>query len=301
LPSPDEHSTPRTSAVEHRFQTLADALAVGILTADVDGAVVYVNPAGRELLWRSAEDILGAGWLTTVHPDDRDAVASTVASVLDSGTPDRADFRIDVAGYTRWVRARFNPIDAAAGGGWVGIFDDVTADRATSEELLRRAAHDPLTGLPNRTLLQDRLDQAIARSRRAQTPLAVFFLDLNAFKPVNDRLGHKAGDAVLREVGDRIRSTMRTEDTAARLGGDEFVVVTERTERDVAEQVAQRLEEVIARPFEVAGEVVRMRTSIGVAWTPTPRVGAAALVDLADQAMYRAKRAGETIAFAPET
>jgi diguanylate cyclase (GGDEF)-like protein/PAS domain S-box-containing protein len=305
MSNPDTPPQGSSTPLQHRFDTLAKALVVAILNADADGLVTYVNPAARELFWRAEDQLMGEGWLGCVHIDDRADVAATAMAVCKTGNADRADFRIDVAGYTRWVRARFNPLpddpDAEASGhGWVAIFDDVTVDRATSDELARQAAHDPLTGLPNRTLLRDRLEQAIARCRRAEVPLAVFFLDLDKFKPVNDQLGHKAGDDVLREVGHRIRVTMRTEDTAARLGGDEFVVVTEGTDREITEEVAARLADAIEQPMEIEGESLSMAASIGIVWTPVPWVGGSVLLDLADQAMYQAKRAAKPYAFAPD-
>ncbi|MCU1356677.1 MAG: diguanylate cyclase [Acidimicrobiales bacterium] len=298
-PHPSDPPAP-TPAVKHRFETLAEALAVAILTADPDGSVDYVNPAARELFWREERELMGDGWLAAVHADDRLEVAACATNVCNSGNADRADFRIDVAGYNRWVRARLNPLPATDGGshGWVAIFDDVTADRATSEELARRAAHDPLTGLPNRALLRDRLEHAIARCRRAKTAVSVFFLDLDDFKPINDRLGHKAGDQVLREVGERIRRATRSEDTAARLGGDEFVVVAEGLDHKITTAVAERLAVAISQPIRVDGERVTLTVSIGVAWAQPPLITASAMVDLADQAMYEAKRSDSPVAFA---
>lgn len=293
-------SAPTPPTVHHRFETLAEALAVAILTAGADGSVEYANPAARELFWRTEEDLLGAGWLASAHPEDRDRLAASAHAVSTSGNADRTDFRIDVAGYTRWVRARFNPLPSDEGEdhGWVAIIDDVTADRATSDELERRAAEDPLTGLANRGLLHDRLDMAVARSRRSTGPLAVFFLDLDRFKPVNDRLGHQAGDQVLRVIGGRIRHATRADDTAARIGGDEFVVVAEGLSRDMAEVVARRLADAIGAPISVADEEVSLGVSIGVMWAFPPLLSSKVLIDRADQAMYQAKRTGQLVAFA---
>ena len=290
-----------TPVVQHRFETLAEALAVAILAADPDGSVVYVNPAARELFWQDDEELVGDGWLACIDPDERDQTSAIASEVTRSGNADRTDFQIDVGGFPRWVRARFNPLPAAPGAahGWVAIFDDVTADRATSAELERRAAHDELTELPNRALLHDRLDHAIARCRRSGTNLSVFFLDLDRFKPVNDRLGHQAGDEVLQEVAARIRRATRSDDTAARLGGDEFVVVAEGLDVGITQMVAERLAAAIREPIEVAGESVTLTVSIGIAWMNRPTTTATAMVDLADQAMYRAKRSDRAIAFAP--
>jgi diguanylate cyclase (GGDEF)-like protein/PAS domain S-box-containing protein len=289
-----------TPVAHHRFETLAEALSVAILTANAKGDVDYVNPAARELFWRSDHELLGQGWLVGIADDEREAVRQCAEEVVRTGNGRRADFRLDVAGFTRWVRARFNalPEEEGTNFGWVAIFDDVTADRANSDELARRAAHDPLTGLPNRTLLDDRLSQALARSRRDGTTISVFFLDLDRFKPVNDRLGHQAGDVVLRELGRRIRHTTRADDTAARIGGDEFVIVAEGISQRVTRSVARRLAHCLDAPIQVADTQVQLTMSIGVVWTLAHNHTAASLLHEADLAMYEAKRRGDSVAFA---
>lgn len=291
-----------TSAVAHRFETLAEALAVALLTADADAHVDYVNPAARELFWRSDEELKAEGWLRGIHSDERQRVSNASLEVCRSGNAARADFRIDVAGYTRWVRARFNALPLGRDGrcGWVAMFEDVTAERATSDELARRAAHDQLTGLPNRTLLHDRLDHAIARAQRTDAPITVIFMDLDGFKEVNDRLGHHVGDEVLREVARRLLHAIRSEDTAARLGGDEFVVVAEGIDREVASAVAERLARTVDGAISAGGEEIHLAMSIGVAWDYPPGRSASAMVADADRAMYEAKRTGVGVAFADD-
>lgn len=284
-----------------RFASLAEALTSGILTAGDDGEVDYANPAARELFWRTDADLLGRGWLDCVNPEERAEVEACVEKVRAEGNAALEEFRLDVLGHTRWVRARFNSIDGQGGRGWVAVFDDITTDRATSDDLARRATHDALTGLPNRTLLHDRLGRAIARSRRHAGPLAVLFLDLDRFKPVNDRLGHRAGDQALREIGRRLRTTIRAEDTAARLGGDEFVVIAEGVTREAAGKVAGRLADAIAAPMSIEGEQVVLTASIGVMWCSHTDLEPLALIDLSDRAMYHAKRTASAVAFAPES
>ncbi|WP_374326255.1 diguanylate cyclase domain-containing protein [Azonexus sp.] len=159
-------------------------------------------------------------------------------------------------------------------------------------ELAHMAHHDPLTGLPNRKLLADRMSQALARAQRNQTRIAILFLDLDGFKPINDRFGHEAGDQALVEVARRLGGMLRQEDTLARVGGDEFVILisdlTDNAERVVA-KVAEKCLAIFAPEFAIAGHDCRLSTSIGIA------VGDAdgeQLLIAADQAMYRAKEQG---------
>lgn len=186
--------------------------------------------------------------------------------------------------------------DASAGLiGYVALLSDITR-RKEAEEAMRHVAHfDALTGLPNRLLLADRLDQAIAVNRRASTLLAVCFLDLDGFKQVNDSLGHEAGDIMLKEVASRILNTLRGSDTVARLGGDEFVMlISGLSSEDECCLTLDRLLEAIAQPYElVADTLSEVTASIGVTIFPEDSNNADTLLRHADQAMYAAKHAGK--------
>ncbi|MEA2445733.1 MAG: two-component system, cell cycle response regulator, partial [Thermoleophilales bacterium] len=191
-----------------------------------------------------------------------------------------------------------------------GAQDYLIKDRMDSEQLYRsvryaierkrgelllahQALHDPLTGLPNRTLFVDRLTLALAQSERRTTAVAVLFLDLNDFKSVNDRFGHAAGDSVLRTVAGRLLSSMRPGDTVARFGGDEFTILSPEIARDPdAMTIAKRLTVAMAAGFEVADGAVELSTSIGIALARGIDKKADAVVHLADEAMYRAKQQG---------
>ena len=163
----------------------------------------------------------------------------------------------------------------------------------SDEELRHRALHDSLTGLPNRILLMDRLSLAVERSRRERTIVAVLFLDIDGFKAVNDRLGHRAGDQVLRAVADAVRDQLRATDTLARLGGDEFVVVADGlTDPDWAERLAHRMRGAFDAPLALGGTRERISVSVGTAMASAGDVSAAELLHRADAAMYRAKRSG---------
>ncbi|WCB94316.1 hypothetical protein DSM104299_03048 [Baekduia alba] len=167
----------------------------------------------------------------------------------------------------------------------------IERQRAT-EELVHRATHDPLTGLPNRTLLFDRLTHALARARRSGTALAVLFIDLDRLKLVNDTLGHDVGDRVLRDVAERVAGCVRPGDTVARFGGDELLVVAEDIDADTAAAIAERVVEAVARSTSAGADGLAPTVSVGVVVIPGGEVDAHEAVRRADEAMYAAKDEG---------
>lgn len=173
---------------------------------------------------------------------------------------------------------------------------DTTTHHTVQEVFADLAFHDPLTGLPNRWLVLDRLRMVVGRSERRGTWATVVFADLDRFKVINDSFGHAAGDQVLAEVASRLRDALRGEDTCGRWGGDEFVVVLELDQADVIGPIVRRLQAAVAEPFPVGDELVGVGVSLGVAMATTnPRIEQ--LLELADDAMYRAKRSGRPVQF----
>ena len=175
-------------------------------------------------------------------------------------------------GFYRWVRER---------------------ERDAARRIERLAHYDVLTGLPNRVLLVDRLEQELARARRSERAFAVLMFDLDGFKQVNDTWGHAAGDAALAIVGERSRQCVRASDTVGRLGGDEFLAILPETAREGALQVAEKLREALALPYPLAEAVATMGVSIGVAYFGVHGDNAQALTRAADAALYEAKRRGK--------
>jgi len=165
-----------------------------------------------------------------------------------------------------------------------------------AERMHFKAMHDELTGLPNRTLNDDRLDQAVTRAARENTSFAVLLLDLDRFKDINDTLGHGVGDEVLRIVAARLNSGIRESDTISRIGGDEFCAIIEGTERVVAENIALKLANAIEPPFQVNGHTLQVGTSIGIAVFPADGMSPELLIQHADVAMYEAKYKGLKVA-----
>lgn len=175
-----------------------------------------------------------------------------------------------------------------------GFFVDVTSFKEEEERLAYLASHDPLTGLANRALFMDRLQQTLERmNRRPENPLALLFLDCDRFKSVNDIHGHTTGDLLLQQIARRISRTLRAVDTIARFGGDEFVILLDNTPHlDRARLVAERLRQEMHEPFVLDGVTLEISTSIGLLWHTTPGYSASQLLDQADQAMYKAKHEG---------
>ncbi len=264
------------------------------------GAIRYWNHGAEALFGWSAAEAAGAlvhRLLDTQFPQPRDAIQ---ALVLGQGWWDgelvqrtRGGAHLVVA--SRWVVQR----DAA--GAPLAILEshtDITARKDAEARLRHEASHDALTGLPNRALFLDRLGATLAQGRAGRPSGAVFLLDLDGFKPVNDTHGHEAGDVVLREVGARLRHTSRPPDTVARLGGDEFALVLPDTDRAGAVRMAQRIIAALRVPIALGERTVRVGASLGIALAPEHGTEARTLLRAADQAMYRAKRGGHDHAIA---
>jgi diguanylate cyclase (GGDEF)-like protein len=171
---------------------------------------------------------------------------------------------------------------------------DITDRKRAELELSKRAEHDALTGLPNRLVFRDRLDQALAQASRDNDLVGLLFIDLDGFKPVNDRLGHDVGDLLLQQVAERLRQTIRHVDTVARLAGDEFTITLPSiaSEQD-AGMVAHKVLQAISEPYDLGAAVAQVTASIGVSIYPSDGADTDSLIKGADKAMYRAKNQGK--------
>ena len=248
---------------------------------DGTGRVMEANPALGHLLGREVAELAS----TPLHDL---AVAEDVGRFRPGSDERRLRHE---RGHDVWTVVSAVPLPEAGPGALLVCLDDATGRRNTERMLLHAALHDSLTNLPNRRLLRDRLDTALARSKRSPSTVAVLFIDLDRFKEVNDSYGHDVGDEVLVSVANGILMALRSSDTVARLGGDEFVVVCEDvTEEDAIVQLAQRIQQHIRRPVTVNGRSVSVAASIGIAIAGPRADSADELIRLADVAMFQAKR-----------
>ncbi len=258
----------RLTSVEGHFRGVVDNSTDGVIVVNRDGIVVFANGAAAQMMGETRSQLLGK---VASFP-----VASTAAR-----RPDHESFLADM---------RVLSTDWEGEPAVLALLRDVTERSLADAEMAYRATHDPVTGLPNRYLLDDRLKQALARDRREPKTLAILFCDVDGLKGINDRLGHAVGDQVLMETARRIEAVIRPADTAAHLGGDEFVVLCEGIDDEAAAAVVGRVTSAFDTPMAVEGAEVTVGVSVGLAITSDPDALPAELLAEADHAMYRAKQ-----------
>lgn len=241
----------------------------------------------------------GSIWRARLHQEDADRVLAEVEDCLRGATPSFvSEFRLlTKGGHYKWMLARGIVAHRDSEGRpqrMTGMMTDVSERKRADEMIWRNANFDPLTGLPNRRLFRDRLEQEILKAQRMHSSLALMFIDLDRFKQVNDLLGHDVGDELLRQAGQRLTACVRDTDTVARLGGDEFtVILTPLESPGWVEQVAQRVLDALAKPFVLGREVSYLSGSVGITLFPNDANSAEEMRRKADQAMYAAKNAGK--------
>ena len=270
---------------------------VGVALATPDGVLLDVNGALELLLRRPADELIGQTVLSLVHPDlAAPARAAHAALLADAGRTMRHETRVcrpDETVVPVQVTASF--VGPSAGGApahLVLMAEDITERKELEAQLVHRSMHDPLTGLANRLLFQDRLWHALERGHRERSPTSVLVIDLDGFKSINDRFGHPMGDLALVAFAERVRSVLRASDTAARLGGDEFSVVCENTGRGEAQVLAARLRAAVAAPLAVGERSIVLGISIGIGCVPGGREPGEVferVIRSADRAMYTDK------------
>lgn len=295
----DEMSALNSALHESRAQ-LSGLLALSsdwVWQQDAQGQFTQVSDELEERTGVPCSALLGraiqADGPLRVNPDDLQALQTALANRTRFH---HVTFEVASAdGQTHHMRINGEPM--LQGGellGYRGVGSDVTAAVQSSRQIEELARFDSLTGLPNRHMFTEELDRVLARGKRYERRFAIFFIDLDRFKHVNDNLGHAAGDALLCTVGSRLRLLLRDADLVARLGGDEFVVITESNcEAATLSKVASRVLNAIAEPMVLESRRVEISASIGIAIYPADGVDAAALMRAADAAMYQAKGRGK--------
>jgi diguanylate cyclase (GGDEF)-like protein/PAS domain S-box-containing protein len=287
-------------ASEQRLAYVLDGAGLGTFDWSTRARHVSFNRRTADMLGYEPADLPTDpdAWFAMVHPQDAVLSARRIYRHLRG---DADSFEVEQRMRARhgqwiWVAARGRVTERDARGVATrvsGTLLDVTKRRAALDQAHHLALHDPLTDLPNARLLRDRLFVAIQAARRARSQVAVVFIDLDRFKPVNDEYGHAVGDLVLKATAMRLRSALRASDTVARLGGDEFVaILTHCATRQDVTQTIERLIEQLQTPFRVEGHVLSMGVSAGVALYPADGRDAQTLIRNADAAMYEVKRAG---------
>lgn len=283
---------------EERFRNSFETAAIGMALVGTDGSWLKVNRSLCDMLGMSENYLLSRTFQDITHPDDLDVDLHHVAELLEGKKDhyhmEKRYFHRD--GHIIWINlsvsivrdANRQPVHL------VSQIEDITERKAREEKIKHLAYHDSLTGLPNRRIVIDRLSQAMLRAQRNQHPMAVFFIDMDHFKTINDTYGHDAGDGILSAISHELGSCIRKTDTLGRLGGDEFIIVLSdiKTMED-ALLVASKIIEETQKPFLIQGHHIRIGLSIGIAmYKPDSNDTTDELLKKADIALYDVKASG---------
>jgi diguanylate cyclase (GGDEF)-like protein/PAS domain S-box-containing protein len=279
------------------FEEFFVSARIGLALADLSGCYVRVNSTYADLVGQAPEDLVGVPLADVVKDAAVSHLAALAAGATDAVQSEQSYARGD--GSAIWVLHGVSTVAGPDGApAWYAVSaQDITERRRAEQELreltatlTEQAIRDPLTGLANRALFEERLRAALSRDARGGGATGVLFLDLDGFKDVNDRYGHAVGDAVLRVVADRLRSAVRPADTVARLGGDEFVVLVDGATDAGMATLVERLTGAVEEPLHLRGVDLQVGVSVGQALTNEGAADPAGLVSRADAEMYEAKR-----------
>jgi diguanylate cyclase (GGDEF)-like protein/PAS domain S-box-containing protein len=289
----DAHRHARETS--ERFELAFESGVTGMALVAPSGQFLSVNRALCEMTGYAETELLALDFQSITHPDDLVSDAEHHRTLLAGAveTYETEKRYLHREGHEIWIQLGVSAVrdEAEQVRYFVSQMHDVTARRRVEEELAHQALHDPLTGLPNRALFLDRLSHALARLHRHSDAVSVLFVDLDRFKLVNDGLGHGVGDALLLTAAQRMKATVREDDTLARFGGDEFTILCEGSSEEGA-LVAERLLAELARPFVHEGHDLHLTASIGIRVCELPTEDPHVLLRDADLAMYLAKERG---------
>jgi diguanylate cyclase (GGDEF)-like protein/PAS domain S-box-containing protein len=278
---------------EEQFRALAEQAPIGIFRSDVGLRLGYANARCIEILGVHGSGLHGSRWLDTLAPADRSRVVAALEGVLEGAEAEVDQVKVERPdGSARWVSIRVAPVlSSQRSGGFVGSVEDVTERRLLEQALSHDATHDRLTGLPNRSLLWEALQDQLDRPEPA---VAVLFVDLDDFKFVNDSFGHETGDELLLAVAARLTDAVRPHDLVTRFGGDEFVVVcADVHDAGQAERIARRLVDALGPAFTIAGREINVSASMGLVLSTETGLDPETVLRDADTALYQAKASGK--------
>ncbi len=276
------------------YPKLINLLLDTVFVVDEHGTILYVSDACEELLGYAAREMIGTTIFDYVLPEDLDATLASAASVTSGkrqlNFENRYRHRDGRTVHILWSASWYEQDRLR-----IGLARDVTALKQAELHLRFLAHHDPLTGLTNRSLFSDRLETALHTADRNNTGLALLFLDLDDFKPINDQFGHELGDQLLVQMARRLEQCTRDTDTVARMGGDEFTVLLTGIDNQVSQAIAvDKIRATLAEPFKLGERSVFLSCSIGAALYPEDGRTASALLGCADGRMYDHKRRQST-------
>lgn len=268
----------------------------GVMVTDAKGNLTLINDAFTKITGYDLSDVLGKNpRLLSSGRQDALFYQTMWKELLEKSSWQGEIWNKDKKGkeYPAWLTiTALHDENTHLVSHYIGVFSDISKRKKDAEEINYLAHYDALTSLPNRTLLDDRINQSIHFSKRSKHPFAVMFLDLDHFKHINDSLGHHIGDLMLIDVANRLMTVIRQEDTVSRLGGDEFVLLLQETGADGAALVAKKINDIISQPFILEGSELTISSSIGIAMYPIDGEDLSSLLKSADSAMYEAKDSG---------
>ncbi|SEO51053.1 PAS domain S-box-containing protein/diguanylate cyclase (GGDEF) domain-containing protein [Nitrosospira multiformis] len=293
----------QAEAYKAQLAAMVESSDDAIIVKDLDGIITSWNAGAERIFGYRASEIIGSSILELIPPD-RHEEENGIMNLVKSGN------RVDHFETVRWGKGK-KPIDVSvtisavknSDGNIIGVSKiarDITERKESQKRIEYLAHYDPLTGLPNRALLADRMKTAIGNASRYSSQFAVLFVDLDRFKPINDSLGHEIGDKLLKAVAERMQSTVRETDTVSRLGGDEFVVLLSQIHAaSGATRVAEKIIAALSQPYHIGQHELVLTASVGISIYPDSGKDASSLLRSADEAMYSAKGQGRNCYHGP--
>lgn len=280
---------------EERFRVIAEHSKSVIKILSLKGKVFYISPSAEDTFGYSISNLIGRSFVENVHRDDIRKAEIALQQVIATREPAEIEIRhMHQEGYSIWLNSYFTPILTAEGEveKIMVILDDISESKRKENKLRKMAFYDYLTGLPNRRLFNERLQQAMLTTEKTGNVTGLLIMDCDKFKQINDTFGHDVGDEVIKEFANRVKSVLLKKDTLSRVGGDEFTIVIPELERiEQLDLIAERILAAAKEPMFIKGEIIQISTSIGISIYPNTNT-IDALYKVADRNLYKSKDLG---------